>query len=483
MARIRNTNYRAEASSDFEYATDPSDRFFRDDVNEVGEALDRHDHTDGRGLPVGRTGANSVVETSIANDAVNPATKIPEITIDQTQVPGDNTDRLTLLLGQIANRIKTGFGVTNWYDTPPASLATKVSKSGDQMVNDVTGRATLVNFSDTRNGVAIGGVDDTMWSRASFIASVSSTYDVTDDTHPGAYPAFGFHRQGISAYALYHFVVGNGRLWIRSNNVSESPSQILTTLDEGAGHGLDADTLRTLIPGHASGNIPYSTPGTMNAELRAEFAYKAVDVGGVPRTFDNNSGGIPVSNGAINVNLVAAKVADAGAGVYRAGNDAGNVLPINNSALNSGLFASAAATTQNPSPGAGEPGFVSVGHGSMNIPINNGVLNVGLNAEKVNGLTSGQLGHQYNAGTYTGGAQANGSTIAVGFAPVMVIVWDASDPGKAWLLMGSAAVLIGTGAGGTTPDLALAGTGFTIGATTNVGGSPGHSYKWTAFGA
>lgn len=126
----------------------------------------------------------------------------------------------------------------------------------------------------------------------------------------------------------------------------------------GNGSGLDADTLRALIPGAAAGNIPINN-GSLNATLNAAL------LGSAPA--GNASGNIPINNGVMNTNLNAQFLQG-----LVPGNASANI-PINNTGLNVGLNAQFL-------------GGASLGNAANQVPVNNSVLNTGLNAQFLQGF-------------------------------------------------------------------------------------------------
>ena len=50
MSRVTTTNYGADPDTTFQYATDDADPFDRNDISYVARALERHEHTPGRGV-------------------------------------------------------------------------------------------------------------------------------------------------------------------------------------------------------------------------------------------------------------------------------------------------------------------------------------------------------------------------------------------------------------------------------------------------
>jgi hypothetical protein len=75
MARVQTTFYQADPLPDstlFEWATSDNDLFDRElDLSFLARALERHDHSSGRGKPSARATAGSIDTTALANLAVN----------------------------------------------------------------------------------------------------------------------------------------------------------------------------------------------------------------------------------------------------------------------------------------------------------------------------------------------------------------------------------------------------------------------------
>lgn len=97
MARINNTNYQGGApGSDFQLATDDNDPYSREfDTYGPALALDGHDHTNGKGLPVGRLAANAVVEASILDGAVT-SNKLAPLSVTNGKIAADAVDSTKL---------------------------------------------------------------------------------------------------------------------------------------------------------------------------------------------------------------------------------------------------------------------------------------------------------------------------------------------------------------------------------------------------
>ena len=166
-------------------------------------------------------------------------------------------------------------------------------------------------------------------------------------------------------------ITDNNHLWVRTI-VAGTPSawaRIWTSVSDGTSSGLDADSVRTLLLGNASGNIPYNN-GTLNTNLNAAM------LAGL--TAGNSAGQIPISNGVACATLFAAGAQTATNALalnsFVQGNGAGNI-PLNNTVLNTGLNAAML-------------GGLSAGNASGNVPVSNGVLNANLNAALLNGIAS-----------------------------------------------------------------------------------------------
>lgn len=107
----------------------------------------------------------------------------------------------------------------------------------------------------TKNGIAFNAG---MWQAAQLLAQS------IDGTSPAA---LGLARVGATAIALYHN--GTGANALRMRDSSNNDYSVWGGWNQGSGSGLDADTLRTLIPGNGSGNIPINN-STLNTGLNAD---------------------------------------------------------------------------------------------------------------------------------------------------------------------------------------------------------------------
>lgn len=164
MARVTTTNYQAEASTTFWWATVDGDFFDRElDMAFVAQALDRHDHASNRGLPVARVAAGSIVSGSFAAGAVDSAAlgalsvinsklgpasisndKLQDNSVSLAKIQDNNISLAKMQAGSVDNtKLVAGSALANLGFTP-------VNKAGDTMTGTLT-------FSDTFEGIQLAG--------------------------------------------------------------------------------------------------------------------------------------------------------------------------------------------------------------------------------------------------------------------------------------------------------------------------------------
>ena len=105
MSRVATTNYGADPTTQFAWATTDNDLFDREqDLYRLAQALELHDHGAGRGLPVSRLAANAVVSASISALSVQ-TTHLANLNVTNAKI-GPNAvsfDKLTVPLVQTVN--------------------------------------------------------------------------------------------------------------------------------------------------------------------------------------------------------------------------------------------------------------------------------------------------------------------------------------------------------------------------------------------
>lgn len=120
MTRSTSTNYGAPGTS-FPMADAGTDPFLKEDIQDLAEAVDDHDHSAGRGLAVQRLGTGIVVEANLANDAVTFDKLADHASTNSSRAVGANHIRddavitRTILDGAVtATKLGTGasFGLT-----------------------------------------------------------------------------------------------------------------------------------------------------------------------------------------------------------------------------------------------------------------------------------------------------------------------------------------------------------------------------------
>ena len=89
MSRTTSTNYGTPGTS-FPKADASTDPFLKEDIQELADAVDDHDHSAGRGLAVERLGTDVVTQANIANDAVGQDELSDHASTDALRAVGSN---------------------------------------------------------------------------------------------------------------------------------------------------------------------------------------------------------------------------------------------------------------------------------------------------------------------------------------------------------------------------------------------------------
>lgn len=146
MTRSVSTNFGAPGNS-FPMADSGTDPFLKEDIQDLANAVDDHDHSAGRGLAVQRLGTGVVVEANLANDAVTFDKLADSASIDTSRAVGANHLRndavitRTILDGAVT-ATKLGTGAWSGLTFPRAY--------GGYVVNSqtpVTATLTAVSFT------------------------------------------------------------------------------------------------------------------------------------------------------------------------------------------------------------------------------------------------------------------------------------------------------------------------------------------------
>lgn len=150
MARQQTTNYSADIDTLFQWATTDGDFFDRElDLSFQARALERHDHSAGRGVAVGRVATGSIVSASFAAGAVNTAA-IGALQVTTSKIAANAIDNTKLAVGAALANLgytpvnKAGDSMTGILSMA-AGIAVKFggSPSPGQMV-DFQGAGTVI---------------------------------------------------------------------------------------------------------------------------------------------------------------------------------------------------------------------------------------------------------------------------------------------------------------------------------------------------
>ena len=147
MSRTQTTHYQADAFTTFWWASDDNDQFDRElDMAFVAQALEYHDHSSGRGLPVARVEASAVDETALASNAVTTA-KIANLAVTNAKMAELTIANSKLAGGISADKLVAGVAVANLGYTP-------LNLAGGTLTGSVsmTGANTLSIINPNTNG-------------------------------------------------------------------------------------------------------------------------------------------------------------------------------------------------------------------------------------------------------------------------------------------------------------------------------------------
>jgi hypothetical protein len=135
MARVQTTFYQADPLPDstlFEWATSDNDLFNREiDLSFLARALERHDHSDGRGKPSARATAGSIDTTALANLAVSTG-KIADGAVTPPKISANAVTNPAILDGTIAGAKLALTAVTDRLGYTP------INKAGDSGIGNLS---------------------------------------------------------------------------------------------------------------------------------------------------------------------------------------------------------------------------------------------------------------------------------------------------------------------------------------------------------
>jgi hypothetical protein len=233
MARDATSNYGADVDTVFQWATSDGDFFDRElDMSFLARAVERHDHSAGRGIAVGRVAAGSIVTASYAAGSV---------------------DSNAIGAGQVGTTKIAASAVT-----------------GDKLAVDAVTETKIANLAVTLGKLAAGAVNSTKLVAGTVVAHLGYTpankagenFTGASDFKTTNPAAVALGTQNTGADPGYGFGVLNqaGNAWeilVRHAQADFSipvnvPALTCTSLNggtpwhsgnDGAGSGLDADLL------------------------------------------------------------------------------------------------------------------------------------------------------------------------------------------------------------------------------------------------
>jgi hypothetical protein len=273
MVRIATTNYAGSVDTTFEWATVGTDRFSRLlDLYKLAQALELHTHAASKGLAVERVANGSIGTAQIAAGAVD-ATKLATDSVTAIAVALDAIGALELANGSVDTAAIIDLAVTT---QKLADLAVTTQKLADLAVTaakmadlNVT-TAKIANLAVTAGklaaGVAVANLGytpvnklgDSMTGQLSIFrtqGAIPTAFSVAPLVvqsldalaNPAETAGIGFHRSNASGVYLYHAGL-TAADWLRFITHAGGVASVFSTLNMGAGSGLDAASLLTKVP-------------------------------------------------------------------------------------------------------------------------------------------------------------------------------------------------------------------------------------------
>lgn len=161
MTRIPTANYGAAPSTQFQWATTDNDLFDRElDLYNLAQAVENHDHSSGRGLPVTGIAPGSVVSGSLGALAVLTA-NIDNLAVTNAKLGAGAVtyDKITWPLVQSANTMAGGFRIretSNTYAFGFYMAANGLAVLGSGTVSSIPTNLILGQSGQTSFGVSQG---------------------------------------------------------------------------------------------------------------------------------------------------------------------------------------------------------------------------------------------------------------------------------------------------------------------------------------
>jgi hypothetical protein len=198
MARVQTTFYQADPLPDstlFEWATSDNDLFNREiDLSFLARALERHDHSDGRGKPSARATAGSIDTTALANLAVSTG-KIADGAVTPPKIGANAVTTPAILDLNVTGAKLALTAVTDRLGYTP------INKAGDSGIGSLSlaaGATLFLSASSTvnvpagasMNGAGVINLAGGAGTRASFTTSDAPSIAATFQ-NSGTSPGYG----------------------------------------------------------------------------------------------------------------------------------------------------------------------------------------------------------------------------------------------------------------------------------------------------
>lgn len=261
MARITTTNYAGASDTTFAWATSGSDRFNReDDLYNLARALEIHDHSAGKGLPVGRIGNAVITSAMIGNGEVKEA-NVGNDAIKSIAIALDTIGALDIAAGAVGTSELADLGVTA-AKLSATAIADKLGYTPASGSGGVIAGNVQIQYQLIMAGVPGHDGEVQVYERTG-----TNFWDITN--------------LGGDLFILRSSIGQGLKLGDTEAEFQWYGHKVFTSNNVGSGSGNDADTLRTRQPSATSGaNVIVQADGT--GKIDSSFLTAPGTSGNVP---------------------------------------------------------------------------------------------------------------------------------------------------------------------------------------------------------
>lgn len=260
MSRVTTTNYGAAPTTIFQWATTDDDLFDREfDIYNLSQAVELHDHSSGRGLPVARLAAGAVDSSAVAALAIQ-TTQIAGLAVTNAKLAAGavTMDKITFPLIQPTNDMAGGYRqreTSNTYAFGMYMALNGLMVIGSGTIASIPGNLVLGQAGQVSVGTTQGGALFNIMQVGNVLGSGLRVYNTNTAFYSDIYnEAGGFGV--LSNVGVISAWWGGGKVSIGNSNLNVARlniAQSAGTLNEGLYINFGAGTGRGYID--ASGHL------------------------------------------------------------------------------------------------------------------------------------------------------------------------------------------------------------------------------------